>query len=201
MIVKAGSFFSPAPSFPRALPFWQISFPLARFDGAPALLLSLATKLFSFKAFDFPEEDESEEDELVDEVNILSPEEELTEDDDDESGFGFWEEFFLVVAAVPSSAVPPDCAAVVPLPFRVGGVDATFPDAAVSPRWWSQLFVGLISPPSPPPPPPPPPATTELFFDTVASTPSFDDSAGAPDVDPLADFLEELTETDLVLLP
>merc|ERR1712055_38885 len=41
---------------------------------------------------------------------------------------------------------------------------------------------------------------TELFFDTAASTPSFDDSA-TPDVDPFADFLEELTETDLVLLP
>ena len=55
--------------------------------------------------------------------------------------------------------------------------------------------MGLISPPSPPPP-----DTTELFFDTFASTPSFDDSA-PPDVDPFADFLEELTETDLVLLP
>ena len=119
----------------------------------------------------------------MDEVNILSPEEELTEDVDNESEFVFWEEFFLVVAVVPSSALP--------VPFEVGAVDGTFADPADSPRWWSQLFVGLISPPSPPP------DTTELFFDT--SAPSFDDSA--PDVDPFADFLDELTETDLVLLP
>lgn len=124
----------------------------------------------------------------MDEVNVLSPEEELTEDDDDEPEFVFWEEFFLVV---PSSAVAPG-----PVPFEVGTVDETFAgvpptDPADSPRWWSQLFVGLISPPSPPP------DTTEIFFDT--SAPSFDDSA--PDVDPFADFLEELTDTDLVLLP
>ena len=119
----------------------------------------------------------------MDEVNILSPEEELTEDVDNESEFIFWEEFFLVVAVVPSSALP--------VPFEVGAVDGTFADPADSPRWWSQLFVGLISPPSPPP------DTTELFFDT--SAPSFDDSA--PEGDPFADFLDELTETDLVLLP
>ena len=130
----------------------------------------------------------------MDEVNILSPEEELTEEDDPESGFVFWEEFFLVVAAGPSSALPAGCVAAVPVPFKVGGVGGAFPPAC-SPRWFSQLFVGLISPPSPPPP-----DTTELFFDTFASTPSFDDSA-TPDVDPFADFLEELTETDLVLLP
>ena len=67
----------------------------------------LVVTLFSFNALDFAEEDESEEDELVDEVNILSPEEELTEDVDNESEFVFWEEFFLVVAVVPSSALPP----------------------------------------------------------------------------------------------
>ena len=163
-------------SFPRpALPFWQISLPFT---------LLLVVTLFSFNALDFPEEDESEEDELVDEVNILSPEEELTEDVDNESEFVFWEEFFLVVAVVPSSSLP--------VPFEVGAVDGTFAGPpADSPRWWSQLFVGLISPPSPPP------DTTELFFDT--SAPSFDDSA--PEVDPFADFLDELTETDLVLLP
>ena len=129
----------------------------------------------------------------MDEVSILSPEEELTEDeDDDESGFVFWEEFFLIVVVVPSSAVHPDCVAAVPVPFKVGPFVPP-PAPPDSPRWLSQLFVGLISPPSPPPPA----DTTELFFDT--STPSFDDSA--PDVDPFADFLEELTETDLGLLP
>ena len=133
-IVRAGSFFSD--SFPgTALPFWQLSFPFT--------LLFLAT-LFSFNALHFPEEGESEEDEeLVDEVTILSPEEELTEDGDDESGFVFWEEFFLVVAVVPSSAVPPGCVAAVPVPFKVGGIDGTFAgvappnpdDPADSPRW------------------------------------------------------------------
>ena len=125
LIVKAGSFFSG--SFPwTAPPFWQIS---------PPFTLLLFATLFSFSALDFAEEDESEEDELVDDVNILSPEEELTEDDDDESGFFFWEEFFLIVAVVPSSAVPPPgCVAAVPVPFEVDATLAAVPPPD-SPRW------------------------------------------------------------------
>jgi len=127
LIVKVGSFFSG--SFPRtAPPFWQIS---------PPFTLLLFATLFSFSALDFAEEDESEEDELVDDVNILSPEE-LTVDDDDESGFFFWEEFFLIVAVVPSSAVPPPgCVAAVPVPFEVDATLAAVPppDPPDSPRW------------------------------------------------------------------
>ena len=150
-------------SFPPTTPFWQIN------------------------GLDFPEEEDSEE-ELVDEVNILSPEEELREDEEEESGFGFWEEVFLVLAVVPSSTLLPGCVA---FPFTVDDTFVVIPPAVVSPRWLSQLFVGLISPISPTP------DTTELFFD--ASAPSFEESA--PDVDPLPDFLEELTDTDRVLLP